>query len=51
MDKTDELLAGILDAAGCIEKRGDQLRGTTRDLSTRVAKCTEGGGGILESLL
>jgi len=51
VDTTNELLAGILDAAGCIEKREDQLRRTTRDLRTPVAKCTEGGGGILGSLL
>jgi hypothetical protein len=44
---TDELLALILDAAACINKREDQLRRTTRDLSTRVAKCTEVDGGIL----
>jgi hypothetical protein len=30
----DELLASILDAAGCIKKREDKLRGTTRDLRT-----------------
>jgi len=46
----DELLARILDAAACIKKR-DQLRRTTRDLRTRVAKCTEVDGGILEHLL
>ena len=33
---TDELLACILDVAACIKKRKDQLRRTTRDLSTRV---------------
>jgi hypothetical protein len=48
---TDELLARILDAAVCIKKREDQLRRTTRDLSTRVAECTEVDGGILEHLL
>jgi hypothetical protein len=48
---TDELLARILDAAACIKTREDQLRRTTRDLSTRVAKCAEVGGGILELLL
>ena len=48
---TDELLARILDAAACINKREDQLRRTTRDLSTRVAKCIEVDGGILEHLL
>jgi hypothetical protein len=48
---TDELLASILDAAACIKTREDQLRRTTRDLSTRVAKCTEVDGGVLERLL
>jgi hypothetical protein len=48
---TDELLARILDAAAYIKKREDQLRRTTRDLRTRVAKCTEVDGGILEHLL
>jgi hypothetical protein len=48
---TDELLARILDAAAGIKKREDQLRRTTRDLSTRVAKCAEVDGGILEHLL
>jgi hypothetical protein len=47
----DELLARILDAAACIKKREDQLRRTTRDLRTRVAKCTEVDGGIFEHLL
>jgi hypothetical protein len=37
-DIPDELLAGILDAAGCIKKRQDQLRRTTRVLRTRAAK-------------
>jgi hypothetical protein len=44
---TDELLARILYAAARIKKREDQLRRTTRDLSTRVAKCAEVDGGIL----
>ena len=35
---TDELLARILDAAARIKKREDQLRRTTRDLRTQVAK-------------
>jgi hypothetical protein len=48
LDTPDELLARILNAAASTEKREDQLRGTTRDLRTRVAKCTEVGGGILE---
>jgi len=38
LDTPDELLARILDTAGCIKKREDQLRRTTRDLRTRVAK-------------
>jgi hypothetical protein len=51
MDTQYELLSVIFDAAGCIKKRGDQLRRTTRDLRTRVAKCSEVDGGILERLL
>jgi hypothetical protein len=47
----DELLARILDAASSIKKREDQLRRKTRDLRTRVAKCAEVDGGILEHLL
>jgi DNA-directed RNA polymerase subunit M/transcription elongation factor TFIIS len=48
---TDELLARILYAAACIKKREDQLRRTTRDLRTRVAKCTEVDGGVFEHVL
>ena len=51
VDTPDELLARILDAAASIKKREDQLRRTTRDLRTRVAKCTEVDGGIFERLL
>ena len=51
MDTPDELLARILEAAGCIKKREDQLRRTARDLRTRVAKCSEVDGGILGHLL
>jgi len=51
MDKPKELIARTSDAAACIKKREDQLRRTTRDLRTRVAKCTEVGGGIFESIL
>jgi hypothetical protein len=47
----DELLAGTLDAAASVMKREDQLRRTTRDLHTPVAKCTEVDGGIFEHLL
>ena len=51
MDTADELLASILDAAASIKKREDQLRRTTRDLHTPVAKCVEVGGGICGHLL
>jgi hypothetical protein len=48
---TDKLLARILDVPARIQKQEDQLTRTTRDLRTRVAKCTEVDGGILEHLL
>jgi hypothetical protein len=51
VDARDEVLARILDAAARIKKREDQLRRTTRDLRTRVAKCIEVDGGIFEHLL
>jgi hypothetical protein len=51
LDTPDELLSVILDAAGCIKQRADQLRRTTRDLRTPVAKRSEVDGGILEHLL
>jgi hypothetical protein len=51
VDTTDELLASISDVAGCIQKREDQLRRTTRDLRTRVAKCVEVGDGILGTFI
>jgi hypothetical protein len=51
VDTRDEFIASILHAAVRIKIREDQLRRTTRDLSTRVAKCTELDGGILENLL
>jgi hypothetical protein len=41
LDTRDELLECILDAAACLKKSEDQLRRTTPDLRTRVAKCTE----------
>jgi hypothetical protein len=47
----NESLARILDAAARIKKRGDQLRLTTCDLRTPVAKCIEVDGGIFENLL
>jgi hypothetical protein len=39
VDTADELLAIILDVAGCIKRCEDQLRRTARDLRTRVEKC------------
>ena len=48
VDKRNELLARILDAAVSIKKREDQLRRKTRDLRTRVAKCTEVDGVVFE---
>jgi hypothetical protein len=51
VDTADELLARILGAAASVKKRADQLRRTTRDLRTRVAKCNEGDGGVFEHLL
>ena len=50
-DTRNELLSRILDAAARIKTREDQLRRTTRHPRTRVAKCTEVDGGILERLL
>jgi hypothetical protein len=51
VDTRDELLARILEAAARIKKREDQLRRTTRDLRTRVAKCFQVDGGTFEYLL
>jgi hypothetical protein len=51
VDTRDELLAHILEAVACINKSEDQPRETTCDLRTRVANCSEVGGGILEYLL
>jgi hypothetical protein len=50
-DIQDEFFALIWNAATRIKKREDQLRRTTRDLRTRVAKCNEVDGGIFEYLL
>jgi hypothetical protein len=44
VDTPDELLARILDAASRIKKRENQVRRRTRDLHTRVAKCSEVDG-------
>jgi len=48
VDIRDDLLASILDAAARIKKRKLQLRRTTRNLRTRLAKWTEVDDGILE---
>jgi hypothetical protein len=40
-----------MDAAASMTKREDQFRRTTRDLRTRLAKCTEVDGGFFENLL
>jgi hypothetical protein len=40
MDRRDEFLAGILDAAASTHKREAKLRRITLDLRTRVAKLT-----------
>jgi AmiR/NasT family two-component response regulator len=45
-----KLLARILDVSARIKKREGELRRTTRDLSTRVAKYAEADGGIFEYL-
>ena len=51
VDKRDELLAPILDAAARMNKLADKLRRITRDRFTRVAKCIEADGGIYVHLL
>jgi hypothetical protein len=51
VDTRDKLLAPILDVTARIKKREDELRRTTCDLRTGVAKSTEIDGGILEHLL
>jgi hypothetical protein len=48
VETRDEVLARILDSAARIKKLEDQLRRTTRDLRTRVAKCIEVDVGIFE---
>jgi hypothetical protein len=50
VDTQEEFLNRILHAAARIKRREDQLRRATHDLRTRVAKCVEGDGGILEHL-
>ena len=50
-DTSDELLPRILDVAVRKTIRDDQLRRTTRYLSTLFTKCIEVDGGICENLL
>jgi len=50
INKPDELLTRILDAADRIKIREEQLRRTTHDLRKRVAKCTEFDSWIFEYL-
>jgi hypothetical protein len=50
VNKRDELLACIMDGVALIKERQDDLRRTTRTITTRGAKCIEVGGGILEQL-
>jgi hypothetical protein len=40
------LLARIMDGAALIKERQDDLRRTTRTITTRGSKCIEVGGGI-----
>ena len=49
VDTPDELLAGILDTAGCVKKREDKLGRTTHGLYTRDAKCGEVSGEVFET--
>jgi hypothetical protein len=51
MDTREELLARNLDAAVHKKRREDQLRQTTRERRTRVAKCGEVDGETFEHLL
>ena len=50
VDRLDESLARVLDAAARTKKSEDQLRRTTRDLCTRFAKCIEVSIGLVEQL-
>ena len=46
-----KLLARILGAVACIQKREDRLGRKTSDLRTTVPKCSEVDGGVFEHLL
>ena len=51
VDTRDESLVRIWNAAARTRKGKDQLWRITRDIQTRVVKCTELDGGIFEILL
>ena len=51
VDTGEEVLVNILDVIARIKERQDALRQTTRQVLTRVAKCTDVDGGIFEHLL
>jgi hypothetical protein len=46
----DKLLALIVDGAALVKESQDDLRRTTRTITTRGAKCIEVGSGIFEQL-
>ena len=50
VDTQDESLARVLVAAARTKKREDHLSRTSRDLRTRVAKCSETGNGTVDRL-
>jgi len=51
VDTRDEFFAGKLDVAAHVKKPEDQLRWTTRELCTRVAKGIEVDGLIFDRIL
>jgi len=51
VDKPEDMVASVLDAAACIKRHEDQPRRSILDVLTRVAKCIEMDGGIFEHLL
>jgi hypothetical protein len=50
VDTRDELPDLIMDVIASIKERPNALRRTTRHEITRVTKCTEVDGGILENI-
>jgi hypothetical protein len=51
VDTWDELLDRIMNAVARIKKCQDELRRSTRQVLTQVAKCIDADGGIFENLL